>query len=257
MRILIVNDDGFLAAGIEALVKALIGEHELLVCAPKNNQSAVGHGITLHRTLHVEQVTLPGCTHVNAYCVDGTPADCTRVAVGNLGFEPELVISGINQAPNLGTDVLYSGTVAAAEEAAMLGYRSIAVSKDGFDTEYFDDVAKVFCEQLPLFFGLLNDEHRLLNVNFPNLPRAEYRGIRAGHLAEQCYPVKYDEVDAQDGRMELKIVSLKLTECYESDTTDEKLVRDGFISVTPLKYDITDYARLEMMKRVIEKDFRA
>lgn len=255
MRILIVNDDGYGAAGIASLVRALKAEHELFVCAPNQNQSAVGHALTLRRLLHIERVKIDGSEEVEAYCVDGTPTDCVRVALGNLGFTPDIVISGINQAPNLGTDVLYSGTVAAAEEAAMLGFRAIAVSKDEFNTDYFDDVADRFCKCLSLFLDCLTDEYRFLNVNFPCIPGDKYRGIRVGRLTEQCYPIAYDEVLEQDGRIGLKISSVKLTECADEDLTDEKFIRDGYITVTPLKYDITDYARLQEVKRIAETDF--
>lgn len=115
MNILVVNDDGYTAPGIAALVRELRKEHDVFVCAPKENQSAVGHGLTLRRLLHAEKVTVfdddaknseRELKPVTAFWVDGTPADCVRVALGNLSAEPDIVISGINQAPNLGTDVL-------------------------------------------------------------------------------------------------------------------------------------------------------
>ena len=129
MNILVVNDDGYTAPGIAALVRELRKEHDVFVCAPKENQSAVGHGLTLRRLLHAEKVTVfdddaknseRELKPVTAFWVDGTPADCVRVALGNLSAEPDIVISGINQAPNLGTDVLYSGTVGAAMELSLI-----------------------------------------------------------------------------------------------------------------------------------------
>ena len=213
MNILVVNDDGYNAPGIAALVRELRKEHDVFVCAPKENQSAVGHGLTLRRLLHAERVTVfdddaknseRELKPVTAFWVDGTPADCVRVALGNLSAEPDIVISGINQAPNLGTDVLYSGTVSAAEEAAMLGYRAVAVSRDTLGTDYFDDAAVHFCSNIDLFIGCLTESHRLLNVNYPYLPSNEYRGIRVGYLAEQIYPIAYieikDEMYLQDFR---------------------------------------------------------
>lgn len=262
MNILVVNDDGYNAPGIAALVRELRKKHNVFVCAPKENQSAVGHGLTIRRLLHAEQVTTfdkaadgEETKPVAAFCVDGTPADCVRVAVGNLGANPDVVISGINQAPNLGTDVLYSGTVSAAEEAAMIGYRAVAVSKDTFGTDYFEDAAAHFCSNLDLFLRCINEEHRLLNVNYPNLPANEYKGIRAGHLAQQIYPITYTETTDEDGRTGYRTPSNKLTDCGEHDTTDEKFVRDGFIAVTPLKYDVTDYQRLEQIAAIAEKTY--
>lgn len=255
MKILIVNDDGYRAAGIAALARALQNEHEVFVCAPKENQSAVGHGLTLRRLLRVQRVELEGCNKVEAYCVDGLPADCTRIALGNLGIMPDLVLSGINQAPNLGTDVLYSGTVAGASEAAMLGFRSIAVSRDMFNEDYFDDVAEVFKEILPLIMQCFTQDHRLLNVNFPCIPRSEYRGIRTGYLVEQVYPLEFAEIKDSYGEILYQARSTKLTECGEDEKSDEKFVRDGYITMTPLKYDITDYNHLKNIEKFVERDF--
>ena len=256
MRILVTNDDGFDACGLAALVKVLTRKHDVFVCAPKVNQSAVAHGLTISSLLYPERVQIPGSSDVTAFCVNGTPADCVRAAIGNLGCRPDIVISGINQAPNLGTDALYSGTVAAASEAAMLGIRAIAVSKDGDNTEYFEDTAEVFYENLDSFINCLDAEHRLLNVNFPSIPREKLRGIRTGNFAEQVYPVEFDIVPGKDGAPDgLLSSSLKLTVCGENDTTDEKRVRDGYIAVTPLTYDLTDYRRMETVKNLIERDF--
>lgn len=255
MKILVVNDDGYRAEGIAALARILQNEHEVFVCAPKENMSAVGHGLTIRRLLTVEKVELPDCERISAYCVDGTPVDCVRMAIGNLGFVPDLVLSGINQAPNLGTDIISSGTVAAAKEAAMLGYRAIAVSRDEFTTDYFDDVAEVFLEMLNTLLRCFDESCKLLNVNFPFCPRGEYRGIRTGYLAEQVYPVAFDEVRCDDGVVRYKSNGKKLTVCSEEDTSDEKYVRDRFITVTPLKYDETYYRLLSEIKPVIERNF--
>lgn len=255
MRILIVNDDGYSAPGLAALVKVLKGEHELLICAPRENQSAVGHGITLRELLYISPVVLAEASEVAAYCVSGKPSDCVRIALGNLGFEPDLVISGINMAPNLGTDVIYSGTVAAAEEAAMLGYNAIALSKDTLSADYFNDAAEIFVQLLPSLVKCFTPYHRLLNVNFPSLPKAQYRGVRAATLVEQVYPISYKQIEDEDGGIGLKINSTKLTVCAPEDTTDEKYIRDGFITVTPLKYDIADHDRLAAVSQIMERDF--
>ncbi len=255
MKILIANDDGYRAEGIAALARVLQDEHEVFICAPRENMSAVGHGLTLRRLLTVEKVELSGCERVAAYCVDGTPVDCVRMAIGNLGFEPDIVLSGINQAPNLGTDIISSGTVAAAKEAAMIGYKSIAVSRDEFTADYFDDVAEVFAEMLPSLLECFSENCRLLNVNFPFCPKNKYRGIRTGYLAEQVYPIAFNEVVCDDGVVRYKSNGTKLTVCGENDTSDEKLVRDGFVTVTPLKYDETCYELLSKIKSVVERNF--
>lgn len=255
MKILIINDDGYDAAGLIALCRALCREHELFVCAPLENQSAVGHGLTLRRELIAACVEISGCEHVIAYSVNGTPVDCLRVALGNLGCTPELVISGINQAPNLGTDIISSGTVAGACEAAMLGYNSIAVSRDEFDELYFDDAAEVFSKMLPFLIDCMTADKHLLNVNFPHTPKSEYRGIRIGRLAIQEYPLKFTEIITDQGEKRYKAQSTKLTCVLPDDDSDEKLVRDGFITVTPLIYDYTDYQHMKAIKKVVERDF--
>ena len=128
MKILLSNDDGVFAPGLKALANALNKDHELTVSAPDSERSAVSRSMTLFDPLRARETRIEGLPDVPAYAVSGTPVDCVRLALGNLFSEPDIVVSGINMGPNLGTDVLYSGTVAAAHEAALLGYQSIAVS---------------------------------------------------------------------------------------------------------------------------------
>lgn len=128
MKILLSNDDGIFAPGIHALAEALCQAHEVYVCAPDGERSAVSRSMTLFSPLRARKTQLAGLPDIPAYAVSGTPVDCMRLALGNLFPEPDIVVSGVNMGPNLGTDVLYSGTVAAAHEAALLGYQSIAVS---------------------------------------------------------------------------------------------------------------------------------
>ncbi len=254
MKILITNDDGFDAEGIRELVKALSKEHDVTVVAPKYNQSCVGHGLTLKTPLYVEEAEIEGAD-VPAYCINGTPADCVRFALSMMDIAPDAVVSGINRAGNIGTDVLYSGTVSAAEEAAMLGFRAIAVSKETTSHDFFPDAASHFAENFGLFFGCTTAEKRLLNVNYPNLPRSEYRGVRAAYLAEQVYSCDYKKLDGEDGRIGYITPSEKITVCSENDTCDEKYIRDGYITVTPLKYDVTDYEQLARISAVVEKNY--
>ena len=115
MKILITNDDGYFAEGIAALVKELSKAHEVIVCAPKFNQSCVGHGLTLKVPLTVEDASIEGAD-VKVYAIGGTPADCVRFAISMMDIHPDVVVSGINRAGNIGTDVLYSGTVSAARK---------------------------------------------------------------------------------------------------------------------------------------------
>ena len=254
MRILISNDDGIFAPGLAALVHAFAAAgHTVYVAAPDSQRSAASHSMTLFQPLTAKKSAVAGAS--KAWAIDGTPVDCVKLAVKTLCPEVDFVISGINHGYNSGSDVLYSGTVSAAEEAAMLGYRAVAVSRDTLGTDYFDDAAVHFCSNIDLFLGCLTESHRLLNVNYPYLPANEYRGIRVGYLAEQIYPIAYIEIKDENGSIGYKTPSNKLTSCAEHDTTDEKFVRDGFIAVTPLKYDITDYERLEQIAAFAERTY--
>ena len=255
MKILITNDDGFFAQGIKALALALSREHEVVLVAPKYNQSAVGHGLTLRDPLRYESVRADFPYLDEAYCVNGTPADCIRLTLSMKDLRPDCVVSGINKAGNIGTDVLYSGTVSAAEEAAMLGCRAIAVSKDIYSDEHFTDAAEHFAENFNLFLGCTTAEKRLLNVNYPNLPREKYRGIRAAYLAEQVYANDYKRILLEDGTEAFITPSDKITVCDENDTSDEKYIRDGFITVTPIKYDVTDYEQLARISAFAERNY--
>ncbi len=255
MKILVTNDDGYFSQGIKALALALSKRHEVVLLAPKFNRSAVGHGLTLRDPLQPENVGDEFPFLKEAYCLKGTPVDCVRLAFAARKTRPDCVISGINKAGNIGTDVLYSGTVSAAEEAAMLGCRAVAVSKDVYSDEHFTDAAEHFAENLPLFLGCMTAEKRLLNVNYPDLPREKYRGIRAAYLAEQVYTNEYRRVILEDGSEAFVDCSKKVTVCAENDTSDEKLIRDGFITVTPIRYDVTDYEQLARITAAVERDY--
>ena len=182
MKILVTNDDGIFAEGINLLALALKSRgHSVMIAAPSENQSCVGHSLTLRRAIYASKAVLPGLEDVPSYAVTGTPVDCVRLSIGNLGFEPELIISGINHAPNLGTDTLYSGTVSAAMEGGMLGYPAIAIAKDTFTADYMKDAAEYFADNLDSYIELLmkNRSICVLSVNIPSR-RASRKAYRAG-----------------------------------------------------------------------------
>ena len=254
MKILITNDDGIGAVGINELARALFEKgHELLVAAPEGNMSCVSHSLTLRRPLHAAKVTLEKLPSVSAYAIDGTPSDCVRLAMGNLDFDPDLVVSGINDAPNLGSDAVYSGTVSAAIEALMVDKPGIAVAKDTFTTEHMDDAANYFADVLPDLMRFFEAGPGMLSVNIPSTVRGEYKGVRAARLALQQYSLSFDE-RVEDGRTAYYVRPGKLTVCAEGDDTDEKAMRDGYVVITPLTYDITDRAKLGLVKKLFERD---
>ncbi len=250
------NDDGIRAEGIYELALALKkAGHELLIGAPAENQSCVSHGLTLRKLLYADKVTLDGLEDVPTFAISGTPADCVRLSVGNLGSKPDVIISGINHAPNLGSDAVYSGTVSAAIEGYMIGIPSIAVSKDKFDAEYMDEAAAFFTDMLPDLMRFFDDGEGMLSVNVPSTRRSEYKGVRVAGIALQTYSLTYAEELQDDGRIAYRVKSEKLTECGEDDDTDEKMMRLGFVVVTPLTYDITELKRFGKAKAMFERDF--
>ena len=253
MRIIVTNDDGIYAVGIRELALALAGKgHELLIAAPEENMSCVSHSLTLRRPLHARRTSIEGLESVLAYAVDGTPSDCVRLALGNLDFEADLIVSGINDAPNLGSDAVYSGTVSAAVEGMMVDVPAIAVAKDTFTLDHMDDAAQYFADMLPKLMEFFAHGHGMLSVNIPSTSRGEYRGVKVAPLALQSYELKFTEV-SEEGRTAYYVRPGKLTVCAEGEDSDEKAMRGGFVVITPLTYDITDRQKLPIAKRLFEE----
>jgi 5'-nucleotidase len=236
--ILVTNDDGAHAAGLAALAAALEPLGEVYVVAPDREQSAVGHALTLHRPLRVEQLG------ERRFAVNGTPSDCVNLAV--LGFVPDrpvLVVSGINHGSNLGDDVTYSGTVSAAMEGTLLGVPSIAVSRsepDGSGFEAAGDVAlavatRVLVEGLP--------RHTLINVN---VPPGTPHGIRLTRLGHRVYSAKtIKEVDPRG--KPYYWIGTGAPAWAEDEGTDIAAVQAGWAAVTPLHLDLTHHGALRSM----------
>ena len=255
MKILITNDDGIFAPGINELAKALVKKgHELLIAAPGSDMSCVSHGLTLRRPLHADPTRLEGLAGVRAYAIDGLPCDCVRLALGNLDFAPDVIVSGINNASNLGTDAVYSGTVSAAIEGFMVNIPSIAVSKDTFDPVYMDEAAAFFADMLPELMRFFESGAGMLNVNIPSAKREDYKGIRAARTELQSYELAFDEQLEPEGRIAYRVRPGKLTIIDEEEETDERMMREGFVVITPLTYDITDMKRLALAKSLFERD---
>src|SRR5882672_4204306 len=231
--ILVTNDDGVHAAGLLALAAALDGLGEVHVVAPDREQSAVGHALTLHRPLRVTQVG------ERRFSVNGTPSDCVNLSV--LGFLPErpvLVASGVNHGSNLGDDVTYSGTVAAAMEGTLLGVPSIAVSLvDGGDLDVAARVARLIAMRV-LVGGL--PAKTLLNVNVPAQPP---RGIRLTRLGHRVYLGKVVEQADPRGRSHYWIGGGE-PKWEALDGTDMSAVHEGYVSLTPLHLDLTNHRAL-------------
>ncbi|MDH3622400.1 MAG: 5'/3'-nucleotidase SurE [Myxococcales bacterium] len=230
--LLVSNDDGVEAPGNIALREALATFADVYTVAPETEQSAKSHSITLHHPLRFRQV------EKRVWAVDGTPADCVYVAFflnELLPRRPDLVVSGINHGPNLGNDVHYSGTVAAAREGALRGVPSVALSNVSSDMEGAAQYAKRFCKQL-LELTAPEGQAVLLNINFPARPP---KGVRATRLGFRLYS---DEVEVRDdprGRHYLWIGGSGGVESEPVEGADTEALDEGYISVTPLSIEAT------------------
>ena len=243
-RILVTNDDGIEAEGLRALADALAALGRVTVVAPAEQNSAVGHGLTLRRPLELREVA-PGW-----HSVDGTPADCVNIAASEvLGGVPDLVVSGINDGLNIGDDVTYSGTVAAALEGALLGAPAIAVSlqrSQRMDYAGGGYVARQLAEAV-LFEGL--PRRTLLNVN---VPRTIPRGIRITVQASRRQTFGTTGA-AGAGRTSVRIDSAQL-DWEPNERSDHEAIRGGWVSVTPLHPDWTNHAALGAVEFLAESD---
>ena len=242
MRILIANDDGYLAPGLAALVAAVQGLGEIDVIAPEQNASGTSNALTLNRPLQVFEVA--GASPRMRF-VNGTPSDCVHVALtGLLGYRPDLVLSGINQGANMGDDTLYSGTVAAAMEGYLFGLPAIAFSqvlKGWTDLDAAGRVVRSVVQQV-LAQGLAGHPF-LLNVNIPNRPDADVLPRRITRLGRRH--ASEGVICQQNPRGELIYWIGPAGDAREAgEGTDFHATANGCVSITPLQVDLTDHARL-------------
>lgn len=240
--ILVSNDDGVCSEGLLRLADAMSGIGEVFVVAPDREQSASSNALTMHRPLRLTEISR------NFYSVDGTPADCILLGVHVVleGRKPDLVVSGINKGGNLGDDIFYSGTVCAAMEGARMGIPSFAVSLVA-RREFSFEIAAEFSAQLARW--ILDGPQRplLLNVNVPNLEAARIKGVKVTRQGKRVYNGAV--VQRRDPRGNV---------CYwiggeepgfrELKDSDIEAVIDGWISVTPLRLDLTDHEAMEGIK---------
>ncbi|MEA2365049.1 MAG: 5/3-nucleotidase [Thermoleophilaceae bacterium] len=240
MRVLLTNDDGITAPGLNAMRRALLElpDVELEVIAPDSNRSATGRAVTLRDPIWVEEVEFGDGT--SGFATDGTPVDCVRFAeLGLIEAPPELIVSGINHGANLGDDITYSGTVAAALEGIMLGTPAIAASlvRGGEFEPLAAFVARMVeeLEEVPMPAGTL------LNVNGPG---GEVNGACACRLGKRIYNDRMELTEEEDGRRRYRLYGDEPT--YEHEPgTDFAAIAEGLIAVTPIHFDLTDQAGVE------------
>jgi 5'-nucleotidase len=237
MRILLTNDDGFDAPGLRALFEALRPLGQVAIAAPGRQASAAGHSISLNTPFKVEEAPWEGADR--AFRVFSTPADCVRTAVLKLlPWRPDLVVSGINQGANYGSLILYSGTVAAAAEAVLLGLPSMAVSLTSHSHPDFGPSGR-FAERLVRWIGEKGlADGVLLNVNVPPLPAGSIRGVALTHQGRFRHVEDLEPHGELDGHFNY-VLNSPSEPLMEHPDSDVARVREGFVSVTPLHLDLT------------------
>lgn len=242
--ILVTNDDGINAPGIHALFKAMSEIGDAYIVAPDRERSAVSHSLTLHRPLRVEEV------RERVYHTNGTPTDCVAIAINKiLPRKPDLVASGINRGANLGDDVTYSGTVAAAMEGTQLGIPSFAISLAG-EKPFHYEVAVPFALEVARYIldtGLPGDT--LLNVNVPNRQKEALMSIRITAQGRRSYDNAIQEIYSPSGEKHFWIGGGKPT-WEQGGDMDMQAVFDGHVSVTPIHLDLTNYESLEVLRKM-------
>ncbi len=249
MKILVSNDDGINARGIRVLAKRLSEEpeNEVYVVAPDRERSATGHGLTLHKPLRVDEVHLEGNLK-GAWATTGTPSDCVKFAVCALLDEmPTVVVSGINAGPNMGGDVLYSGTVSAAMEGALLSIPSIAVSMGGRNPKHYEVAADFIAQLLKVLPSSGLPPRTLLNVNVPNVAAADIKGVAITELGLRLYNDTFEKRLDPRGRAYYWLTGHAIEE-GEAETTDVWALKHNCISVTPVSFNMTDQPGLTKLK---------
>lgn len=238
MRILLANDDGYLAPGLAALHAGLRAHWDVTVIAPEQNASAASNALTLNRPLSV--YTAPnGFLYVN-----GTPSDCVHIALtGLLDFRPDLVVSGVNNGANLGDDTIYSGTVAAATEGYLFGIPALAVSLVEKGWKHLDTAVAVAVEVVAKLAQDLPKQPQLFNLNVPNLPLDALRGVRVTRLGKR-HPSQPVVVQKNPYGETIYWIGGSGAALDKQPGTDFDAIEQGYASLTPLQLDLTDHAQL-------------
>lgn len=247
MRILVTNDDGIEAEGIQVLSACLSKISEVFVVAPERERSAAGHGITMHKPLRVSEVKMKYFDKVGL-ALSGTPADCVKLAVEELmDGPPDIIVSGINRGPNVGMDILYSGTVSAAIEGTISGYKSMAVSLDtGNISPCYDDAALFAAKLTKIFYNNQIPENTLLNVNIPDVDWKEIKGVQMTRLGNRKYVDFVERRQDPRGRPYFWL-SGKIDDNDGPPDSDTMALKGKFISISPVHLNLTNYAVMDQL----------
>lgn len=253
MKILVSNDDGIFAEGIRTLAARLAQDHQVYVCAPDRERSATGHSMSVHKPLMVSPIRSNDLIEgvVDGCMTSGTPADCVKIAIFAIWKEIkfDLFVSGINHGPNLGIDVLYSGTVSAAMEAMLAGLPSLATSLYSYSSKEFGDAANWIAE-------FINENHEsiktipdrtFLNINVPAGHSSNYEGMEITRLGNRAYEENYEERIDPRGKKYFWLAGNPI-EGLEVKGTDGMALLERKISITPVRFNMTDFETCENLK---------
>jgi 5'-nucleotidase len=252
-RFLLTNDDGIYARGIEALYRELSRDAECVIVAPEVEQSAVGHAITVFRPLMVRKARKGG--KFLGYAVAGTPADCVKVGLCELADGPvDLVVSGINRGGNVGINVIYSGTVSAATEAAILGVPSLAVSVDSHQEVDYSAAAR-FARKMAAFILENPLPNVVFNVNVPAIPEEDIKGVVVTRQSRTRMIEKFDKRTDPRDNVYYWLTGETVPPGDEDEDTDAGMLRNGMITITPIHCDLTRYDLLDDLTKRAKESF--
>jgi len=252
MKVLLTNDDGIYAKGLRTLIERLSQDHEIYVVAPAHEQSAKSHSITMHHPIMVSEIDLYDSVKV-AYAIGGTPADCVKIAIEELlDITPDIVISGINDGPNLGNDIIYSGTVAAAVEGSFYEINSIAVSLAGRRNDSFGAAADFVAEHLEGFASMKLPVDTAININVPQLSSEEIKGTKVTSVGIRKYANTFEHRHTPRGEAYYWLAGEPM-EAEQNGDSDIKAVREGYVSVTPIRFDFSFKALNSDLEDIINK----
>lgn len=249
MNILISNDDGIGAQGIKALAKALSRCGDVYVIAPHTQRSASSHALSIHGEIKVKEVEFENAKM--AFECDGTPADCVKLGIDLLkrqGIHIDIVYAGINHGANLGTDTMYSGTVSAAAEGMMDGIPAVAVSVNSHEATHFEGACKLAVDVLPKaleYKGKLG----VISINTPDIPMENIKGLKVARLGSVEYDEWFEEIARKGTEVTYKYTGTPSDVKGQVSDIDVKLIREGYATISALRYDLNDYQGLKEMEK--------
>ena len=249
LNILVANDDGIQAIGIRHLVDALAQVANVYVCAPDSQRSAAGHGMTMNKPMSAVEVEYKNAK--KAYAISGTPADCVKLGRSLLkqhGIEIDMVFSGINMGGNLGTDAIYSGTVAAAMEGHLYGYPAVAVSVDSHEPTHFEKVCELAVSAVINAYPKMKGD-MILNINTPDAPADEIKGVKFTRMGRREYDEFFKETVDENGNTQYWYGGDRIMYEGLADDIDVIAHQDGYATITPLHFDMTAHEYINEIKK--------